>query len=845
MMLNDITRIAIIVISAAVLIFVLALARNFRNLRLRAKIIFGILVTGGTALGFLALFALNSANQITGSLSSRLETSVQRLAEERLINTANSETNRANQTFEKIEDDVVGLASYWTGLQAREGALVENPYWEARASLTQLEGGQYGNSANDVSSVYVPSKTFLTDAVFNDLNASAYLDFSAPSLLENNPSLIAVYAVDMRGITRYYPNINLASILPPDFDPTERPYYKITTPLFNPTKSARWAIPYVEASGGGLVVTVAAPVFVGSTFKGIVAADMKLAAITKQIEEIRIGQTGYAFMIDDAGRIISMPPAGYALFAVDPLAINGDEYFKQTVIGAGTNELQQITNRMVAGGSGLAVLPVNDVLTYLSFAPITANGYSVGVVVPVAELQTAIVTAHHETQAQLQSAVRLAVIILLILFLAAILVSLTIGGIIAAPITRLTETANQIVRGDLYAMVKIPSRDETGILAQAFNTMTQRLRETLAGLEQRVEERTAELTSASRQIEQRALQFESIARVAHTISSSTGSLEQLLARITSAISHQFGFYHVGIFLLDPRGEYAVLSAANSDGGRLMLAKNHKLRVGETGIVGRVAADKKPRVALDTGTDAAFFDNPLLPETRSEMALPLLQDQEVLGVLDVQSTVASAFRDEDISILSILADQVSVAIQNARQLEQTQKALAESESLSRQMARSGWDEFSRSRKLIGIRHSGARATLLYRKGRNGADSDVDASGEEPSATKRGTSLSLPIKMRGELIGTVDVKTPENTEWDQDELEIVNAIIERAALSLENARFLEESQKRALKERTISEISSKISAQSNIEQLLKIAAAELSRTIPGAEVAVQLKHGTELE
>jgi len=832
-----------VIVILGLLLFAYFFLREFRHFSLRAKIVFGILATGGVALAALTYIAVINTLGITNTLSSRLETSVSILAEEQLINTVFTEANRANQTFADIAEEAVGLAAYWSNLRDQGIRRSGGTYWDARASLVQLEAGHYGNSPEDVSSVYVPARLTIDDPLVATLNESAYLDFYAPEILKTHPSLLAVYGIDTQGVTRYYPNINLATLLPPDFDPTTRPYYEITAPLFNPRKVARWSIPYVDAAGGGLVVTVAAPVYFGDEFGGVVAADMKLATITGQIEQIRIGQTGYAFMIDDAGRIISMPPAGYRLFGIDPGAINPEEYFKQTVLAEGTQELQSITNRMVAGGSGLLVINANNVETYLAFAPIHANGYSVGLVVPVFELQNAITVARAETDAQIESAARLAFVLLAGMFLAAVAISLGIGGIIASPIVRLTETANQIVAGDLTARATVSTRDETGTLAQAFNTMTTRLRETLGGLEQRVEERTSELLAANRKIEQRALQFEGIARVTRTISS-TRDLDTLLPQITTAISRQFGFYHVGIFLLDPGREYAVLSAANSEGGAAMLANNHRLKIGETGIVGYVTGIGKPRVALDTGADSVFFNNPYLPETRSEIALPMLAGQEVIGALDVQSTSPNAFDQEDISILTTLADQVSIAIQNAKQYEENKRALAESESLSRLFVRMGWQEFTKSRKIAGIRHSGARATLLYANKSNGSD-NAESEEDQPRARSRSATLSLPIALRGEFIGNVEIRAPGNREWTQDELDIVTAILERAALALENARLLEESQKRAAKERVIGEISAKISAQNNIEELLKTAAIELGRTLPGAEVAVQFSKDMDTE
>jgi len=204
---------------------------------------------------------------------------------------------------------------------------------------------------------------------------------------------------------------------------------------------------------------------------------------------------------------------------------------------------------------------------------------------------------------------------------------------------------------------------------------------------------------------------------------------------------------------------------------------------------------------------------------------------VIGALDVQSKEPNAFAEEEISILSILSEQVGIAIQNSRQYEETRRALSESEMLSRQFVQRGWQQFVKVRNLAGIRHTGARATLLYTKN-NGVNGS-----EAPKS--QDASLVVPLKLRDELIGMVYVQAPGNPQWDQDDLDIVNAIIERAAVSLENARLLAESQKRAAKERTIGEISAKISAQSEIDQLLKTAAQELGRTLPKANISIQFK------
>ncbi len=820
-------------------IFAVFFAREFPYLDLRTKIIAGIIGTGAIALSVLIVFVLYQTRQVTNALSERLDKSVNQLAEEQLSNQAFIQANQANQVFEDIAEEVSASSEHWLSLKGHQAVLSQGTYWDAKSNLVQLEGGKYGNSTTDPSSVFVPAGVALDNSLFRDLNTSAYLDFFVPEVLKTHPSLLAMYIVDNRGAVRYYPNIDLASLLPPDFDATQRPYFLISSPLYNPQRGPRWTIPYADAAGGGLVVTVASPIYENDRFVGVVAADMKLGEVANQISSLKIGKTGYAFMIDDAGRIFSMPSDGYKMFGISPQEVNSQDFTKQTILGLGTVELQAVTKRMTSGGNGLLTVDVNGVDTYISFSPVKTTGYSVALVVPASELQGAIIAARNQSQQQLRSASQSAALLLIALLVVSVFISLGMGRVIAAPIQSLTRVASQIASGDLSIQALVTGSDEIGTLAHSFNTMTARLRETLDGLERMVETRTAELSSANERNERRAQQFESIAHTARTISS-TRDLNVLLPQITTAINREFGFYHVGIFLLDASKEYAILSAANSDGGKVMLARGHRLKVAETGLVGYVTGTGKPRIALDTGADSVFFDNPDLPQTRSELTLPLRVGEEIIGALDVQSTEPNAFFPEDINILSTLADQVSIAIQNAQQFEQTRQALSESELLSRQFVQSGWQQFTKHRDLIGIRHTGTRAALLYKKNGNGEDHSDSFSAQIKT---RGASLSLPIKLRGEVIGSVDVHSPDNRPWDQDELEIVTAIIERAAIALENARLLAESQKRAAKERTIGEITSKISEQSDINELLKTVAQELSKTLPNAEIAVQFNKDTE--
>ncbi len=428
------------------------------------------------------------------------------------------------------------------------------------------------------------------------------------------------------------------------------------------------------------------------------------------------------------------------------------------------------------------------------------------------------------------------IVALVVTTILGVLLAYVIAGSINTRLNLVKQAATAMQTGQLEQHVRdsVRGSDEITTLAEAVDSMSVQMGGLITGLEERVKERTSELETANLQIKRRAEQFETIAQVARAIGS-TRNLEELLPDITTVISEQFGFYHVGIFLLDENREYAVLNAANSQGGQRLLARGHRLKVGETGIVGYVTNTGNARVALDTGVDAVFFDNPDLPETHSEIALPLKIGNKTIGALDVQSTEPNAFSQEDITVLSTLADQVSIAIQNSRLFDETRRAMAESESLYGRFIREGWRAYSEAKKLVGIRRAGTHAVLLRDPVLN-IEAEVSAA---ESAAPAGGSLIVPVRLRGEVIGVLNVKAAENHEWDQDELEIAQAIAERTALALENARLLEEAQRRAVKERVIGEISSKISASINMRNVLQTAVEELGRAIPGSDVIIQFQ------
>ncbi len=411
------------------------------------------------------------------------------------------------------------------------------------------------------------------------------------------------------------------------------------------------------------------------------------------------------------------------------------------------------------------------------------------------------------------------------------------------PIIRLHATAEKIISGDLDAQADVESSDEIGSLAGAFNNMTHQLKTLINELENRVLERTKELASQNEALTFRGRQLQTVSDVARSIIS-TREFEGLLTQVTTLVSERFNFYHVAVFLLDPKGEYAVLRAANSEGGKRMLARQHKLKVGAVGIVGYVTATGEPRIATDVGKDAVYFNNPDLPLTRSEMALPLKSNDRIIGALDVQSTEADAFTQEDIELFSTLADQISIAIVNNQLFNETVKALEEAQQIHRQYLRREWTSEITARQVRAFKYSsqgaepqaGTSLPEIQRVLETGQPV-VQPSGESGHPAV----LAVPIKLRGETLGVIhlkDASMPDRT-WNEDEVTAISAVADQVALALENARLLEKTIRRSERDRKALEITGKIRSTNDTKSMVEIALEELRQTLKATRVQIILK------
>lgn len=611
-----------------------------------------------------------------------------------------------------------------------------------------------------------------------------------------------------------------------DYDYFNQEWYSVTKRNLAPTLLP----PYKNKSHGDTwVSTWSIPIYTNQgEFKGVAAVEIDISKIQDAFINLKFGESGYAFLIDSNGTIIGIGADGGNF---TPMI---DSMYAIASLNPASNWITLI-DKMTAGETGyVEVNDLNGDPMFVSFAPVGMDtDWSLALVYPREE----IIQQTRQLQAALTAySFGLVFIFGLIIFF--------FTRTITNPLEKLTKVAEEISNGNLDVSVSIDSNDEVGALAETINRMAAQLQDTYNNLERRITERTVDLEIARRQTEIRAGQLFSISDVSKIINSEQ-ELNILLPLITRLVSERFNFYHVGIFLIDDARQYAVLQAANSSGGQNMLKRGHKLKVGESGIVGYVAKAGEPRIALDVGQDAVFFNNPDLPNTRSEVALPLKVRDNIIGVLDVQSEKPGAFSQEDTNIFSILADQVAIALENTRLFEQTQRALDEVRAAYQRNLQEGWKIFGQEEGIIGYQQSLTGGRTLSQPVNLDEINQAMYRGEvlefHPDGKTGEPTLVVPIKLRDQIIGVMHIKAPSKDRlWTNSEVNLAEAVSERLSLALENARLIQESQRQVIKEQTISEITSRIGSSINLDNVLLTAVEELGRNIPGSEVTIKLKN-----
>ena len=350
-------------------------------------------------------------------------------------------------------------------------------------------------------------------------------------------------------------------------------------------------------------------------------------------------------------------------------------------------------------------------------------------------------------------------VVALITALAGAALAVVLGRSITRPLQNLVTVTKRIAEGDFSQQIAISSEDELGALASSVNGMTVQLRQTLGTSQNR----NRDLTLA--------------AEISHSVSQ-VQEVSELLTNAVELIRTRFDLYYTQVYLVDPTGRTLVLHAGTGTAGAELLRRNHHLPINLASINGTVAAERRPVIVSDTASSVIHRPNPLLPDTRSEMAVPLIAAQRVVGVLDLQSTQPGALTEDNLSIFEALAGQLAIAIENAALFAETEQARAEVEAQARRLTKSGWREFldavNRSERLG---YTFDQRTLVPLT-------------EPLLPAPDAAALDVPILVTGEPIGRIQLERDATADqpWDAADSDLVSSIASRVATQVENLRLL---------------------------------------------------------
>lgn len=351
-------------------------------------------------------------------------------------------------------------------------------------------------------------------------------------------------------------------------------------------------------------------------------------------------------------------------------------------------------------------------------------------------------------------------------------------------------------------------------------------------------------------------QFRASAEVAQLTVTATG-LGDLMNRTANYIRDRFGFYHVQIFLTDPDRRFANLVASTGEVGQTMLTRGYRLSLNSQSAIGRAIQLGEP-IVVDSREEPSEFASTrraseLLPDTRSELAIPLIAGDQVIGALDVQSVRPNAFEPELVDSLNILAAQVGAAAYNAQQqseyrttlsdtrrmLLETEVNLRESQRLNQKLTGQAWDEYlkARSTNIIGYTLSDNR---LLRDPAWTPSLQQAAGNRRPiiMAQPNGRMLvAVPIELRGRPIGAIEIELEGNVR-QAETLEVLQSLSQRLALSIDNARLFEQAQELAQRELEVNAISTSLQTINDIEGLARATVQELTRALGAAHAAIRI-------
>ena len=352
-----------------------------------------------------------------------------------------------------------------------------------------------------------------------------------------------------------------------------------------------------------------------------------------------------------------------------------------------------------------------------------------------------------------------------------------------------------------------------------------------------------EVRKRTQSLERKATQFETIAEIAR-LASEMLDPQDLMDQVVELIRSRFGYYHVSIYLLDDTGNWANLEASTDDAGKTLIAQHHRLATGSASIIGWVTTNRLPRVSTRVADDPFYYRNPLLPETESELSVPLLVGPRLLGALDIHSSQPDGFSEDDVRALEAIAGELAIAIESSQLIRQTQMQLQRFEASYRDLARQSWSRIADKPGENRV-HLGGSAIGKTNEDEKFEILKLARSRAEPVLSDDELEIAVPVQMRGEVIATIGARrTEEDDPWTEDDIALLNAVAGQTALALESARQYTEEHRRVTELEVVNRISQAVSQHVRLDSLYRVVHAQINQVLGETDLYLGL-YDPELE
>lgn len=552
-------------------------------------------------------------------------------------------------------------------------------------------------------------------------------------------------------------------------------------------------------------------------FEGSLVAEINLDFIVELVASLQIGETGLAYVVDRQGNLVAFRNTN-RVAAQENLGhiVEVAEFMRND------DESEELVADIFVGINGTYVVG-----TYI---PLETPDWAVVTELPLAEAYQAILWN-----------IGISIVILLAVTMIAAGVGVNLARRLADPLHNLTQTATRIAAGESTLQAPLAGPTEVRQLAEAFNSMTTQLQDLINSLEQRVTSRTHRL--------------EIVANLSERLSSIL-DLDDLLQELVKGVKISFNYYHVQVYLLDNGQQNLLIAAAAGSTGAQMQAPGHHIPLTQrTNLVARAARTAEVVRVDQVHQLEDWQPNPLLPATQAEMALPIILEGQVVGVLDVQENQVAGFDESDAAILRSLTNQVAVAIRNARLFTATETALAESRAVQERYVEQSWQKSNHGALHQVHQYVAANAPRLPNQlwlkynqlaqqrtqpTRLNLSPTEDMAFLESGQDMQGVSLVAPIKLAGKTIGSLQLHQIDEqpTGWREQDLALVEAVLDQVAQAAENIRLFDETRERATRQQVIREITDKLRTAPNLDTLLKIAVQELGHRLGVRHTVLEL-------